>query len=124
LRKADLIRWNLLSTKLNEAKVKLQQLDNREGKYAALPSSIYYRTASDGETVEIYGLNFGDTDTDGAAAGYTSNKTWTLSSSGDKVTYWDALFVRDPNIQQYWPIWQVFLDTSNGKLNNDGGNYQ
>src|SRR5690606_28499402 len=40
LRKGDLIRWNLLGTKLNEAKVKLQQLENREGKYANLPERI------------------------------------------------------------------------------------
>jgi starch-binding outer membrane protein, SusD/RagB family len=78
LRKGDLIRWNLLSTKLNEAKVKLQQLENREGKYADLPERIYYQTGSDGETVEIYGLNYGDTDEIGASLGYESNKTWVL----------------------------------------------
>src|SRR5690606_17500266 len=38
LRKGDLIRWNLLSSKLAEAKTKLEQLDNRQGKYASLPA--------------------------------------------------------------------------------------
>lgn len=118
LRKADLIRWNLLSTKLAEAKLKLQQLDARQGKYATLPARIYYKTLADGETVEIYGLNFGDTDAIGAASGYTANKAWTLSATSDVVTYWDALYVRDPNIQPVWPIWQIFLDASNGTLNN------
>ncbi|MBB5441142.1 hypothetical protein HDC92_004847 [Pedobacter sp. AK017] len=118
LRKADLIRWNLLNTKLTEAKDKLRQLENRQGKYANLPAKIYYRTAADGETVQIYGLKFGDTDAAGAALGYTSNKTWTMVSSGDTKTFWDALFVKDPNAQQVWPIWQVFLDSSNGLLNN------
>jgi hypothetical protein len=118
LRKADLIRWNLLGTKLAEAKTKLQQLETRQGKYANLPAKIYYRTAPDGETVQIYGLRFGDTDAQGVALGYTSNKAWTMSSTGDAVTYWDALFVKDPNKQQYWPIWQYFLDNSNGLLNN------
>ena len=70
LRKQDLIRWNLLSTKLNEAKTKLQQLENRQGKYASLPQNIYYKTADDGETVIIYGLNYGDTDAGGAALNY------------------------------------------------------
>lgn len=123
LRKGDLIRWNLLGTKLNEAKTKLQQLENKQGKYANLPSKIYYKTAADGESVIIYGLNFGDTDAEGSSLGYESNKTWTMASSGDVVTYWDALFLRDPNLQQYWPIWQIFLDGSNGKLNNDGFNF-
>ncbi len=118
LRKADLIRWNLLSTKLTEAKNKLQQLENRQGIYASLPSKIYYRTKADGESVEIYGLNFGDTDAIGASLGYTSNKTWTMTSSGDVVTFWDALFVKNPDAQQVWPIWQVFLDSSNKMLDN------
>lgn len=120
LRKNDLIRWNLLGTKLAEAKTKLQQLENRQGKYADLPQRIYYTTASDGESVIIYGLNFGDTDAAGAALGYPSNKAWTMSSSGETITYWDALYLRDPNQQQFWPIWQVFLDASNGQLTNDG----
>lgn len=119
LRKADLIRWNLLSAKLIEAKAKLQQLEARQGKYASLPLKIYYKTAADGEQVDIYGLNFGDTDAIGAAGGYTTNKTWTMSSTSDVVTYWDALFLRDPNIQPVWPIWQTFLDSSNGTLNNN-----
>jgi starch-binding outer membrane protein, SusD/RagB family len=118
LRKSDLIRWNLLGTKLAEAKTKLQQLENRQGKYAALPSKIYYRTATNGETVEIYGLKFGDTDAQGLALGYTSNKAWTMVTSGETVSYWNALYTKDPNLQQYWPIWQVFLDASNGMLNN------
>ncbi|MFD2162293.1 RagB/SusD family nutrient uptake outer membrane protein [Paradesertivirga mongoliensis] len=119
LRKADLIRWNLLNVKLAEAKTKLEQLDKREGKYANLPARIYYRTAPDGETVQIYGLNFGETDAQGVALGYPSNKTWTLSASNDPITYWNALYVKDPNSRQIWPIWQYFVDNSNGLINND-----
>ncbi|MBE9603117.1 RagB/SusD family nutrient uptake outer membrane protein [Pedobacter sp. MC2016-24] len=122
LRKGDLIRWNLLSTKLTEAKVKLEQLEKRQGKYANLPAKIYYKTLPDAETVEIYGLNFGDTDALGATLGYTSNKSWTMISTGETKTFWDALFVKDPNKQQFWPIWQVFLDSSNGILNNNNLN--
>ncbi len=122
LRKGDLIRWNLLSSKLNDAKTKLQQLENRTGEYADLPQKIYYQTAADDETVTIYGLNHGDTDAEGVALGYESSKTWKLASDGDKVTYWDALFLRDPDTQQFWPIWQVFIDNSNGMLNNNGYN--
>jgi hypothetical protein len=121
LRKGDLIRWNLLGTKLAEAKEKLQQLENRTGKYANLPQKIYYKTNDDGETVDIYGLNFGDTDVAGAALNYPSNKTWTMVSSSDKTSFWDALAYpgKDPNKQQYWPIWRFFVDNSNGLLNND-----
>jgi hypothetical protein len=120
LRKGDLIRWNLLGSKLEEAKVKLQQLENREGKYADLPEDIYFKTAEDGETLVIYGLNYGDTDIEGAALGYTENKPWVISFSDEKSAFWDALYLRDPNIQQFWPIWQVFIDSSNGMLTNEG----
>ena len=74
--------------------------------------------------MEIYGLNYGDTDALGAAAGYTSLKKWTMVASSDQSTFWDALYLRDPNAQQFWPIWQYFLDNSNGKLNNNGFNFQ
>lgn len=134
LRKADLIRWNMLSAQLNVAKEKLQKLENREVytehntglpdkvfNYNQLPAKIYYKTKADGETVEIYGLNFGDTDAGGAS--YSSSKTWKLVGDTDKDKYWDCLFRKDPNTRQYWPIWQVFLDTSNGMLNNDGINF-
>lgn len=119
LRKGDLIRWNLLGTKLAEAKTKLQQLENRQGQYADLPLSIYYKTLADGETVTIYGLNHGDTDAAGAALGY-STKSWKMAATGDAATFWDALYLRNPDQQQFWPIWQVFLDASNGQLTNAG----
>ncbi|WP_238387918.1 RagB/SusD family nutrient uptake outer membrane protein [Pararcticibacter amylolyticus] len=118
LRKADLIRWNLLGTKITEAKAKLIQLENRQGKYANLPSKIYYRTAANGETVEIYGLNFGDTDAQGQALGYAFNKVWNLSSGSGQDTYWDALAKADPDKLQVWPIWTTFVVNSNNTLNN------
>lgn len=121
LRKGDLIRWNLLGTKLAEAKEKLQQLENRTGKYANLPEKIYYQTNDDDETITIYGLNFGDTDAAGAALNYSESKTWTMVGSSDANTLWDALVYpgKDPNKQQYWPIWQFFIENSNGLLSND-----
>ena len=119
LRKNDLIRWNLLGKKMSEAKEKLQMLENRQGKYAALPEKIYYHNdPGDKEKVIIYGLNYGDTDAIGESLGYDYNKSWKLSAASDVVTYWDALYLRDPDSQQFWPIWQVFLDASNGSLNN------
>ena len=116
LRKNDLIRWNLLDSKLAENKTKLQQLENRQGIYANLPARIYY--SLNGEVLNIYGLNFGDTDAVGAAGGYTANKTWTMVGSSDQSTFWDALYINQPSKQPYWPIWQTFLDSSNGTLNN------
>lgn len=121
LRKGDLIRWNLLDTKLAESAEKLEQLENRTGIYADLPQRIYYQLGEDGETLDIYGLNFGDTDAMGQALGYAENKTWTMVSSNDQITLWDALVYpgKTASQQQYWPIWQFFIENSNGMLNND-----
>lgn len=117
LRKPDLIRWNLLGTKLAEAKAELTALCNKTGKYAELPDKIYYKTAENGETVVIYGLELGNTDEEGVALKYDSNKTWAGSSTwNDKI---EGLYLNDPDTRQFWPIWQVFIDASNNMLVND-----
>ncbi|MGL4519112.1 MAG: RagB/SusD family nutrient uptake outer membrane protein [Phocaeicola sp.] len=118
LRKADLIRWNLLEVKLKEAQTKMKQLTRREGVYANLPERIYYQTKADGETLEIYGLNYGDTDEIGKSLGYESNKSWlTQENLTDELI--DILYINSPNQNQFWPIWQTFIDNSNGMLSND-----
>lgn len=146
LRKADLIRWNLLKTKLDEAKTKMKQLARREGKYAGLIDKVYYyqTTVSDADansvlstipagaytSVEsiggmtdifvIYGLNYGDTEAVGDELlnqGYTST-TW-ISTDKLEDSKIDVLYVNNPDENQYWPIWQIFIDNSNGMLTND-----
>ncbi len=123
LRKADLIRWNLLSAKMNVAKAKLTRLANRQGEYADLPEKIYYKTASDGESLVIYGLEHGQTDTEGAALNYESNKGWFVSDGVNALTVdkINSLYLKDPDTRQFWPIWKVFIDSSNGLLTNDYG---
>jgi hypothetical protein len=123
VRKGDLIRWNLLSSKLAEAKQKMYQLANKEGAYADLPDKIYYTYASDGETLVIYGLNHGDTDEAGKAIANATTKAWFVSSGANTLTNdkIESLYLRNPDERQFWPIWQNFLDSSNGMLTNDYG---
>jgi len=123
LRKGDLIRWNLLGAKLREARQKLIDLENRQGRYANLPRNIYWKYDDDGKTLIIYGLNLGDTDAEGAALGWPYTQPWNITAIGEPMPFWDALFLRDPDIQQFWPIWQIFIDGSNGMLTNDGFNF-
>jgi len=127
LRKGDLIRWNMLSTAIDEAKAKLQAWDSKQDytssfdgtvyPYSQLPEHIYYKTASDGESILIHGLNFGDPDA-APDASYTGTKEWNLNN----VPLWDYIALRNPNLQPYWPIWQNFINTSEGYLNNDDYN--
>jgi len=126
LRKCDLVRWGIIDQKMAEAKTKLKQLANREGSYADLPNNLYYKLGSDNETLVIYGLNHGDTDDYGATlkssdASYSS-KSWFQSSGVNVISddYIDGLYVVTPSTHSLWPIWQTFIDSSNGYLNNDG----
>lgn len=116
LRKADLIRWNLLKTKLDEAKSKMTQLANRQGAYSDLPEKLYYKTT--GENLTIYGLNHGETDAIGITLSGYDNVSW-ISATKLPVTLINSLYQKDPDQNQYWPIWQTFIDNSNGMLTNN-----
>jgi hypothetical protein len=113
-RKMALIRWNLLSAKINEAKSNMNDLIARQGRYADVPSTLYWKFAADGVSLDIYGLNRGEKTPD---ASYTNSIPWTNLKS-DKV---NAIYINNPDSFQFWPIWQVFLDASNGQLKNDYG---
>ena len=122
LRKADLIRWNLLKAKLDEAKTKMAKLINGDAPYDDLPQSLYYKYKEDGETLDIYGLNHGETDAIGAtkvtASGYTKS-SWRDKADKLPQALIDALYQKNPDENQYWPIWQTFVDSSNGTLSNN-----
>jgi starch-binding outer membrane protein, SusD/RagB family len=115
-RKQALIRWNLLKTKLDEAKDKMFNLQQRSGEYADVPSTLYYKYAADNETLIVYGLNRNETADPGSD--YTSYAWDNLSDTKINALY-DVS--SNPDNRQFWPIWQVFLDTSNGLLVNDYG---
>jgi starch-binding outer membrane protein, SusD/RagB family len=117
-RKQALIRWNLLKTKLDEAKAKMYALRDRTGEYSDVPATLYYETGPDGESLIIYGLNRGQNQD--MSAEFDSNIAWvTPTSIAD--TKIETLYTVDPDTRQFWPIWQVFIDGSNGKLSNDYG---
>ena len=120
LRKMDLIRWNLLKTKLDATKADLVALGTRTGKYADLPAKLYIKVADDSETLQIYGMNHGDTDEEGSALEGYDPKDWLTETKGEALkTKSEALYLNSPDGYQFWPIWQTFIDKSNGSLVND-----
>lgn len=52
IRKYDLIRWNLLTTKLAETRTKIQQIRDRVAPYTNVPQYIYWR--NNGEEIQYY----------------------------------------------------------------------
>ena len=119
VRKHDLIRWNLLAKKMEENRTDLQKLHNRTAPYNDVNTNVYYKTAANGESLIWYGLKPGELDTPPVDANSYSSKSWNLTSGTDTYKYWDRLYVRDPSVQPYWPIWQNVIDGSNGALVND-----
>jgi hypothetical protein len=122
LRKSELIRWNLLKAKMDEALGKMDNLRNQAGEYADVPSNLYYKYVADEDgqqtKLQIYGLNRGETaDMSGQYSGF---KEWVNPDAilDPKLT---SLYKFDPDKYQFWPIWQVFIDASNGMLKNDYG---
>ncbi len=117
-RKQALIRWNLLKTKIDEAKAKMYAFRDRTGEYADVPENLYYKyDEADPESLIIYGLNRGETT--------PQDGTYTLVSYVNAANLEDekieTIYLQDPDTRQFWPIWQFFLDGSNGMLVNDYG---
>lgn len=137
IRKVDLMRWGLLSEKMAEAKENLIAFANRdpeagEGKYDKFPLKFYYKTGLGAEPTQadeyyIYGLNAGETDAEGKAL-KLDNSTFVFTLKADKDAdkekvkkYIDNFYLNDPNEKMFWPIWKVFIDSSNGMLKNNYG---
>jgi len=118
VRKEALIRWNLLKTKLDEAKTKMYALRDRSGAYSDVPEKLYYKYAADGESLVIYGLNRGETADKSSEYEYNVSFVAPSKLVDSKI---EAIYARNPDQWQFWPIWQVFLDASNGQLVNDYG---
>ena len=123
LRKADLIRWGIIDTKMAEAKAKLTRLANRTGEYAGLPDKVYINNSEDDNFIKVYGLDKGEDNQDYIMTldGWES-KNWFGSADKPALTedLIEGLYVNTPSTHCLWPIWKTFVDKSNNQLNNDG----
>ena len=127
MRKMDLVRWGNIDEAMNLEKTKLRQLANREERYAGLPDKVYINNTTDANSIEYYGLNKGEDDPDVITklkdAGWSSKNWFVDSSTGANILnddYINGLFVITPSTHCLWPIWQTFIDGSNGMINNNG----
>ena len=127
LRKADLIRWGIIDSKMAEEVGKLNVLANRTGRYAGLPDKVYINATTDAKNIKIYGLNKGEDDNTKIQelknAGWTSKNWFTDNKTGLNILtedYIQGLYVVKPSTHCLWPIWETFINKSNGVLNNNG----
>lgn len=126
LRKGDLIRWNLLKTKMDEAKDNMFALRDREpgSKYDYLTGDMYYRVADDEKSVSMIWVKAGEN--------VSLGEDWTLEtgyvgkyddakSSGFYTDRINGIYYNDPDTRQYWPIFNDSISNSQGALVNDYG---
>ena len=137
LRKQDLIRWNMLTKKMDESKAELEAWMNNAG--TEFGPAVWYRYAADG-SLESYGYNELSA-TDSAPAGegwecYTNSsgevasyfkfttedeETGAVSRSESAQKKLDSFYDNNPDTRQWWPIPEATLVNSQGTLFNDYG---
>ena len=126
LRKADLIRWNMLKAKLDAVKVELAALRDRTGAFSTLPEDIYYKYDDAAETITIWGLNPGETtrpagNWEKKAGYYAKVKDESNKDTGLYQARIDGIYTTAENMEwyMYWPIFSSQISSSMGSLVND-----
>jgi hypothetical protein len=122
LRKADLIRWNLLKDKLDEAIDDMLALRSLEGEYAALTGDIAWSYADDNKSIGITFLTAGGEVPAGSEieTGYVG-KYDDAKKSGFYTDRIRGIYVADPVQHMYWPIFNDTMTNSQGYIKNDYG---
>ena len=122
LRKADLIRWNLLKTKLDAAVEDMFALRGRTDAYATLTGDIYYTEAEDAKSINIHFVAAGDEIPKGAelSTDYVS-KYDDAKKTGFYTDRIHGIYTSDPEQHMFWPIFNDTMTNSQGYIKNDYG---
>ena len=101
IRKYDLLRWNLLTTKIAEARTKIQQIRDRIAPYTYVPQYIYWRNI--GEEIQYFA---------GVGAPVTAQPFWRPTQVPSPTTGWTrvdwAQHLTATNSIDNKPLWQGF----------------
>ncbi|BAV04505.1 outer membrane protein, nutrient binding [Filimonas lacunae] len=116
IRKYDLIRWNLLSTRLAAVKTQLTAMAGRAAPWNNYPAKMYYKTAS---TSLLWAGSFYDAGSSTTPSGYTSVNWLSPSITTTISTYYAIAFQN--NHSELLPIPQTVLDSYSGILKQDYG---
>jgi starch-binding outer membrane protein, SusD/RagB family len=100
IRKFDLIRWNLLGTKIAEARTKIQQIRDRTGAFANVPQYVYWR--NNGEEVQFF---------NGTNPSVTAQPFWRPTQVPSPTTGWTrvdwAQHLTNNTVIDALPLWQA-----------------
>ena len=123
VRKYDLVRWNLLGTKLNQMKDDCQKMLNNDPKYATIvPDYVFWKLLPDGETLDILNPDYRLPPT--AIAGYTRANGWFNAYATSKTSFTNSMNIiaNGYNVAKnnhLLPISSLTISSSNGTLSND-----
>ncbi len=114
-RKFDLIRWNLLKSKMDETIAEMKDLRSLQGKFASingLDGDVYYQAS--GDEITVWGLTGEVTKPKGDWVKKSGYITRTVDSSGNDTGLYDALleggiYSADPVQYMFWPIFNTTI---------------
>lgn len=134
IRRYDLLRWNLLSTKLAEARTQIQQIRDRIAPYAYVPRYIYWKNV--GEEIQFFMRNNSATNALPfwqPAQDTTGRPGWTRTDWAQHLTgnyalvdvarpLWQAMaFYFVPGKSELYPFHQNVISSYQGKLQQNPG---
>ena len=123
VRKYDLVRWNLLGTKIQQMKDDCQKILNDDPKYSKIvPNYLFWKLQADGETLDILNQDYRLPST--ANPGYTLSNAWSFLPAANKTAYtllmsYVANGYNPAKNNHLLPISSATIGTSNGSLSND-----
>ena len=115
IRKYDLIRWNLLATKIAETRKDLDDMRLAKGRFAYVPQYLFWR--NNGEEIQFLNSLYKPNTTTTAPVGWT-RLDWRQNLTTAYITGVAQYFT--PNKSELFPINQQALD-ANPKLTQDYG---
>jgi hypothetical protein len=127
IRKYDLIRWNLLSTKIEDQRVAFKKMLARAAPYNTLPQYLYYKYEPNNEIIDKTDINFYEDKGSGTIAGYT-RVNWLSGLSESNIAqrterinlFSSGLNEVVPN-RHLFPIAGTVISESRGTLKNSYG---
>ncbi|MBQ9892706.1 MAG: RagB/SusD family nutrient uptake outer membrane protein [Bacteroidales bacterium] len=123
LRKGDLIRWNLLKAKLDEAIEDMKDLRDLAGEYSNLSGDVYYAPGDEENTLDVVFYRKGDEIPSGYTleSGYV-NKYDDAKSTGFYLSRIEGIYTcENPEQRMFWPIFNDTMSNSQGLIKNDYG---
>jgi hypothetical protein len=142
LRRADLIRWGMLKTKIDETKEKLQLLKGTDGvrqaPYDWVPNDVYTRLSTKPASVssafsglsmsvlDFYGFNWGETIDPGEGWTKVTSTVWGAGNLVIASSWYENLYINGvnaPDEMQLLPITPAIRVLTNEAVKDDYGYY-